>query len=444
MLLELGGAFRVDAEHAVELDGEVGEACGVGVEDRDVARDLVGDVDLVALLGEADERAAHGDHVVVGVGGEDDDALGEDLVAGSGDVAGAAFGFGLAAGPAGDGVLKLAEDGEVDVVGGSVLGDELLQAVFVVVLVGELEDGRVDGAGEPEDGLPDHGRGPADRADEPGQVDAGEVGGGGLVEVDPGVVVILKEARGDRGGDGAFDGLGDDGGLALAEGHEDDLAGVEDRADAHGDGAGGHVLDAEEVAGGVHAGELVEPDHAGPAVGRGAGLVEPDVSRAADAQELDVDAAGLLDGPLVPLAVGGDLLGGERAVGDVHVLRIDVDVVEEMLVHEPDVALQLVGLHREVLVEVERHHVLEREAFLLVQPHELVVHARRRRTRGEPEHGGATLGGPLADELGDPPGDGVVHLPGVLVNVRVDPLSADHLEHVALSAVRGGRAEYSR
>ena len=39
---------------------------------------LVGDVHLVALLAQADERAAHADHVVVGVRAEDDDALGED------------------------------------------------------------------------------------------------------------------------------------------------------------------------------------------------------------------------------------------------------------------------------------------------------------------------------------------------------------------------------
>ncbi|PNW61404.1 UNVERIFIED_CONTAM: hypothetical protein BEN50_25900 [Euhalothece sp. KZN 001] len=150
-----------------------------------------------------------------------------------------------------------------------------------------------------------------------------------------------------------------------------------------------------------------------------------------------------VDGLFVPLAVGGDFLGGQRAVGNVHVLRIDVDVVEEMLVHEPDVALQLVRLHGEVLVEVERDHVLERQPLFLVQADELVVHAGGRGARREAQHGGAVLGGPLADELGDPPGDGEVHLLRVFVNVRFDPLSADHLEHGALSAGKGGTTEYS-
>ena len=71
---------RRDVEVAIELGDEIGEADRVVVEHGDVAGGLVGDVDLVALVDEADQRAAHGDHVVVRVGREDEHALGEDVV----------------------------------------------------------------------------------------------------------------------------------------------------------------------------------------------------------------------------------------------------------------------------------------------------------------------------------------------------------------------------
>ena len=48
-------------------------------------------------------------------------------------------------------------------------------------------------------------------------------------------------------------------------------------------------------------------------------LVEADVPGAADAQELDVDAARLRDLLFVPAAVVVDLLDRQRAVGHVHV-----------------------------------------------------------------------------------------------------------------------------
>ena len=54
------------------------EANRVVVEHGDVAGGLVGDVHLVPLVDQPDERAAHRDHVVVRVRREDEHALGED------------------------------------------------------------------------------------------------------------------------------------------------------------------------------------------------------------------------------------------------------------------------------------------------------------------------------------------------------------------------------
>jgi len=62
---------------------------------------------------------------------------------------------GLAAGPAGDGVLQLIEYLDVDIVGRAIDSQELAQAVAVVILVGELEDGLAGLVAEPYDGAAD-------------------------------------------------------------------------------------------------------------------------------------------------------------------------------------------------------------------------------------------------------------------------------------------------
>ncbi len=64
----------VDAEHAVEFGDHVGDAAGVVIEDGDVAAGHVGDVDFVAIFDQANQRAAHADHVVVGMRAEADHA----------------------------------------------------------------------------------------------------------------------------------------------------------------------------------------------------------------------------------------------------------------------------------------------------------------------------------------------------------------------------------
>ena len=84
-------------------------------------------------------------------------------------------------------------------------------------------------------------------------------------------------------------------------------------------------------------------------------LVEANVPVVADAQQLQVDAAA---GAYLPLVVGEHCLGiGGHAIGHARVLRADVDVVKEVLLHEAAVALRVVGGKPLVFVEVERAHL---------------------------------------------------------------------------------------
>ena len=94
-------------------------------------------------------------------------------------------------------------------------------------------------------------------------------------------------------------------------------------------------------------------------LGRGPRFVEADVTVSADAEDLEIDPAGpddrVFEIETVPLKV----LVSNGAVRDVDVPGGDVDVVKQVGVHEVPVALLVLALETEVLVEVEGRHVGE-------------------------------------------------------------------------------------
>jgi hypothetical protein len=259
--------------------------------------------------------------------------------------------------------------------------------VFAVILVEQLEHGFADLLGEPDDGAAGDGRSPRHGADQPRVAQAGELAGGGGIELEFHGRVALQETGGERVCRGFLHGVREHAGLGLAPGEEQDAARLEDGADAHGDGMAGDVGLAEEIAGGVAPGEGVERDEAGARVAAGAGLIEADVAGAADAEDLHVEATGGADLFLVGPAPRENLRPGHGAVGDVDVGGRDVEVVEELLVHEPPVALGVRARQAVVFVEIEGHDVFEAQLLLAVQPDELAVETHRGGAGGQAEHG---------------------------------------------------------
>jgi hypothetical protein len=141
--------------------------------------------------------------------------------------------------------------------------------------------------------------------------------------------------RGERALDHVFDGAD----LGGAEGEEQAAAGVEDGADAHRERVLRHGFEGAED-GAVILERLFGEDLDPGARAEGAGgLVETDVAVAAEAEELDVDAAGVEDALLVAAALGVQV---GRAVGHVRAPLVDVDVLEKILPHEPAVGLVVV------------------------------------------------------------------------------------------------------
>ena len=98
---------------------------------------------------------------------------------------------------------KCAEDLDVDVVRPAAAGEQLLQAVLVVVLVGELEQRLLERAGEPDDGalrisvVPGRPKLDAARASQ-GVLKRVSSAAAAASSTNCGVRVLLEEAGGDR------------------------------------------------------------------------------------------------------------------------------------------------------------------------------------------------------------------------------------------------------
>lgn len=181
--------------------------------------------------------------------------------------------------------------------------------------------------------------------------------GGVLVHHDHGVGVKLQAGQRPHVVDALLDAALQGGGLAGAEDDDDDLARLEHGLDADGEGHAGHLGDvvAEEARVGED-GVVGERLDARPRRQAGPGLIEGDVAVLADAAEEQVDAAGRLDLLLVLHALGLEVR--RVAVQDVHVVRPDVDVREEVLPHERVVAFRVVPRDADVLILWETGDVL--------------------------------------------------------------------------------------
>ena len=248
-------------------------------------------------------------------------------------------------------------------------------------------------------------RRPVDARQHPGRLDACQLGGGGQIEIRRRVTVPLQERGRDIRRDLALDRARHDVGLVLPRGDQRDLARIEDRGDAHRDRLARYVVLAEEIGGRVLAGDRVEDRETGARILRRPRLIEADVPTLADPQQLEVDPPRLGDGSLVGVAVLGEPLARHAAIGDVHVLRPDVDVREQILPHVAPIAVRAVRRHGIVLVEVERDDARQIDLARLVTADQLAVDTQRRAAGGEPQHA-PPLGRRLSrDHLGDAVGE---------------------------------------
>src|SRR5205807_8845734 len=139
----------------------------------------------------------------------------------------------------------------------------------------------------------------------------------------------LAVGGGNSGRDRAFDGRSDGRRLGLAGGEQENFPRLQNRADAHGDGAAGTLLARREEFRVVVHRFLAQNFQARAGADAGSRLVEADVAVAPDAQKLKVDSSGLSDCRFVGCAVL-IVIASDGSVGNVDVAGIYVDMREEV------------------------------------------------------------------------------------------------------------------
>src|SRR5262249_10842205 len=142
----------------------------------------------------------------------------------------------------------LVENPAAKLVSRAILAQKLVQLMLTEIVIRQLEQPLVRLEAEPDDRAANEVRRPVDRANHPRHTDRRQIAGRRLIDDERGVVVLLQEARRDDFGNLVLDRLANDRRLMLAERHDDDLARLHDRADAHRQGLVGYVLLAEEIA----------------------------------------------------------------------------------------------------------------------------------------------------------------------------------------------------
>ena len=262
VLLYFRGMLGSGAEHALKFRGKIGEPQRIGIEHRDIAGGLIGDMHFVLLVDQPNQRAAHADHIVIRMRRKQQHALGEGAIGGTGNITGAFLVERFSTGPAVDGFVHLPEHVDVDFVRRAVRSGEILQPVFVVIFGREFEDGFVDQPCQPDDGLADDRLGPFDIAEQPGAFESRQFRRCGFIEHEAGIAMLLKIAGGNGRRDRPFNRPRNNGRLALAECDQNDALGRENRANPHRDGTAGDMLLPEKIRSRIQPRDPVERDQA--------------------------------------------------------------------------------------------------------------------------------------------------------------------------------------
>src|SRR4051812_22313918 len=117
---------------------------------------------------------------------------------------------------------------------------------------------------------------------------------------------------------------------------------------------------------------------------RRGGFVEADVPVGAKAEHQQIDAAGAVNAALVPSALRGGISRG--AVQEVNAAPRQVDMVEQMPIHEGAVAARIARADADEFVEIEGRGPREVRTARAVQGDQLAVERHRRPAGRKPEH----------------------------------------------------------
>ena len=234
---------------------------------------------------------------------------------------------------------------------------------------------------------------------------------GSFVTGNDAVLVQLESADSPGVVNAAFYAVAQCASLVVTADEQQNLHGIADSADTDGQsGLGNFVGIVIKETGVDDQGILSQGTDAGAGGEGGKGLVESNVAVYTAAAHEQVDTAVGSDLVFVALALCFQIFS--HTVQNVDILSRNVDVVEEIVVHEVPVALVMLSGQTNILVHIEGHNILEGDLTGLVHLDEALVNAQRGGTGGQTQNEGAVFC-VVVDGIGDVVGSPLAH--GVVI-----------------------------
>ena len=130
-------------------------------------------------------------------------------------------------------------------------------------------------------------------------------------------------------------------------------------------------------------------------------LVETDMPVVSQPQKLQVNAAETVD----HVVIAGALRLGVHidAARDMGIVPVDVDVIEEVVAHEIDVALGAVDVQPHILIQIHAPDLAEIQVALLIPRDELLIGTDGTAPGGQPQHAVGLQDDLRGDDVGSLP-----------------------------------------
>src|SRR5260221_4780353 len=185
--------------------------------------------------------------------------------------------------------------------------------------------------------------------------------------------MALQKAGRYRIGLGSFDCPTQNRGFRLAPGKQQNLAGLKDSANSHGNRVGRDIGFATKVPGSIPSSQAIKSYHPSPRVRARSGLVKPDVTSPTNSHDLNIDPAGFLYLALVVSTVFEYLITFGQTGGHMRLFGWQIDMTEELNLHEMPITLRMIGRETIIFIEIEGNNVAERKTFLSIQANQFLV-----------------------------------------------------------------------
>ena len=135
----------------IELGHKITKTDRIVIKNSDVPRGLVGDMNLMPLINQPNQRSPHRNYVIIGMGRKDQNPLRKNVIVGTRMIAGLFQFVRLSSRPTSNRRVQMSKDFDIDFVSRTVVNQEFLQTLFVVVLVGQTQNRLTQLPREPND-----------------------------------------------------------------------------------------------------------------------------------------------------------------------------------------------------------------------------------------------------------------------------------------------------